>query len=126
MVYGQMVKLTSNYSEVTFRDKVYAKRLKINQVIYETVSSGNYFMLIIISGWCKDFSYNNTPYTKNIILPRTSGVGINYEAVPNSWDIEFNESRNISTQRIEVYINNDPSISDIDASNPVYLEILYE
>jgi len=127
MVYSETFTLTSNLSQITFKNKLSkATKLKINQFVYTTASLNNYIMLIILSNWTGQNSYQNTFYTKNIVMPRTTQTSCDYESLAGVWDVELTQPTIIGTHILQLYINNNPSNDDITSENPVYIEIQYE
>ncbi len=127
MVFSETFRLTTNKSQLVFRTKMdNAKRLRVARVIYTTASTSNYFLFIILSHWHRDSTFNGAPYTKLLTLPRTTLTEYDYEAYPNEWHVEIPSGGQVGNNKLEIYINNDPSNTDISPSNPVYIEFQYE
>lgn len=127
MVYSETFRITSNKSQLTFLNKLNdAKRLRISRLIYTTATTNNYFILLILSDWLRNSTYNSTPYTKLITFPRTTLTEFDYENYPTEWHVEFESGHQVGINTLECYINNDPSNDDISDSNPLYIEIEYQ
>lgn len=118
-------RIESSRTQISFSEK-YKKvhKMKIEKLVYKTASSGNYNMIVILGGWCSHrYNVNGTTfYTYLQNLPRVTLAEVDYEAPNDHWDEIKAIPSDLSTTNLEIYINGDSTNTDIDNSNPVYIE----
>ncbi len=123
--------LTSNSQTVTFSVPYNnVKKLKIARLLYKTASSGNYVMIVTISGWNSDHTLNvsgkSIPYCYLQNLPRTTLTEVDYEASNDRWDVVQASPVQLHTVHVGLYINGSFTNTDITELNPVYIEFTFE
>lgn len=123
----ELFRLTKNVSNIQFNVKGRFTKLRTTRLIYTTASADNYNLMMSLSGWETDHYYDGRNFTKIFTLPRNSGLPLDYvNTFDNLFDFTLETPREISNHVLTVYINNDPSITDISSGNPLYIEFEYE
>lgn len=80
-------------------------------------------MIVILQGWA-DHRYvpNGNNYTFLSIMPRVTLTEVDYFSLGDRWDAEKKKPCDLSTARLECYINGESTNNDISQSNPIYIE----
>jgi len=61
-----------------------------------------------------------------IMLGRVVLTDVQYTSDIQHWDIIKSTKDTVSTHYLEIFINGDPTNTDISEENPLYIEICYE
>lgn len=127
-MFNYTFKLTSSVTQINLPYALKSKRLKVKFIRYLTASADQQLMLIKISHFSKNVYYDGSSiihYSKSLALPNSSGTLLLFEnqlPEPDVVIIEKDENSGINQLKIELLIDGAYS-SDINAGNPLYVEL---